>query len=211
MFGIFGLPALLILVVLGGIGAAFSRRGALAMSGPVLVLRKFEVHPEGDAAVLIEGRPSGLVAWLLTTIGLDTLTTLSVTDRQVSFRSASLSGELHHLVPTTEISSTHCGYSQPIWLLILGGAILVVSMLAAMNSFSAAQVFISGLFVAGICVVIYLLQRKIVITVETTGGMVMGLSFKPSAIENVSVSLPRALEAVARINSIVVAKSHASL
>lgn len=208
MFGSIGLPELLILVVIVGLGAAFTRRGALAMSGPVLALRKFDVSPDGAVAVFIEGRPSGLIAWLLTTIGLDTLTTLRVTDRQVSFRSASLSGELHHLVPTSEISSTHCGYSQPVWLLILGGGILILSMLAAMNSFNAGRVFVSGVFVAGICGVIYLLQRKIAITIETTGGLIMGLSFKPSIIENVSVNLPRALEAVDRINNIVVANSH---
>jgi hypothetical protein len=177
------------------------------MSGPVLVLRKFEVNAGGTPAVTIEGRPSGIVAWLLTTLGLDTLTTLTVTDREVSFKSASLSGETHHLVPLTEISSTHCGYSQPIWLLMVGGAILLLSMLAAMNSFNSTQTFVGGVFFAAICGAIFLLQRKIAMTIETTGGMLIGLAFKPSAIEHVSINLAQALKAVDRINTVVIARS----
>lgn len=208
MFGNIGWLELVIVALLC-LGVAFSRRGALAMSGPVLALRRFEVYADTEVAVVIEGRPSGLMGWLLSTIGLDTRTTLTVTDRQVSFRSASLSGEIHHLVPTTAVSSTHCGYSQPIWLLILGGAILLMAILAAMTG--AGGALVGGIFLAGICAVIYLLQRKIAITVETFGGMVMGLSFKPSVMEGISISLPRALEAVDRINRIVVAQSHGSV
>jgi hypothetical protein len=210
MFGSIGVPELLVLGVLAGLASLFMRRGALAIGGPVLVLRKFEVNAAGSPAVTIEGRPSGLVAWLLTRLGLDTLTTLTVTDHQLSFKSASLSGEIHHVVPSTEISSTHCGYSQPIWLLILGGVILLFSMLSAMNSNNAARTFVGGLLLAGVLGVSYLFQRKIAISVETTGGMVMGLAFKPSAIEHVSVNLSQALQAADRINRIVVARSHGS-
>ena len=209
MFGNTGWLELLILVLVGA-GVVFGRRGALAMSGPVLALRKFEVNDDdAPVAIVIEGRPSGLIGWLLSTVGLDTRTTLTVTDGQVSFRAASLSGEINHLVPTTTVSSTHCGYSQPIWLLIVGGTILLLSILAALNG--AGSALIGGVFLAGICGVIYLLQRKIAITVETVGGIIMGLSFKPSIIESVSINLPRALEAVDRINTIVVAKSHGAV
>jgi hypothetical protein len=83
----------------------------------------------------------------------------------------------------------------------------VLAMLTAMGSRDSGQVFVSGLFFAGILGVIYLLQRKIVITVETTGGMIMGLSFKPSVIENVSINVSKALEVIECINNIVVTKS----
>lgn len=207
MFGLIGLPELLILGVLAGLATLFGKRGALAITGPALVLRKFEVNATGSVAVIIEGRPSGVVAWALTTVGLDTLTTLTVTDQQVSFKSAGLSGEIHHVVPSAEISSTHCGYAQPIWLLILGGGILLLSMLSALNSRDAAQTFIGGILLAAICGAIYLMQRKIAITVETSGGMVVGLAFKPSVIENVSVNLIDALRAIKRINRIVTERS----
>ena len=204
----FGISELfIVLIIIGGVAHFVGKRGALAMSGPVLVLRKFDVNVTGATAVLIEGRPSGFVAWLLTTLGLDTVTTLTVTDREVSFKEASLSGEIHHLVPVTEIASTHCGFSQPIWLLIVGGVLLLLSMLTAMTSRDGAAAFVGGLVQGGICALIFVLQKKIVITIETAGGMVLGLAFKPSAIEHVSVDLATALQAVDRINGVVTARA----
>jgi len=160
MFGSFGMSELVILLVALGFIGAFMRRGALAATGPVLVLRRFDVAQAGDVAVNIEGRPGGFIAWLLTTIGLDTKTTLVVTEREVRFRMASLSGEIHQVVPTTQIASTHCGYAQPIWLLISAGVIVLLGMLGSLSSRESTP-FIGGLLIGGICVAVYLLQRKI--------------------------------------------------
>ena len=113
MFGSVGLPEVSpVLLILGLLGAIAFRRGGSAVagpSGPTLVLRRFDVSPNRPSAVTIEGRPAGLVAWLLTTVGVDTLTTLRVSERDVSLRSANLSGEIHVLLPIEQISSTHCG------------------------------------------------------------------------------------------------------
>lgn len=206
MFG-FGISELFIfLIIIGGISAFSGKRGALGMSGPVLVLRKFEVNGTGPAAVVIEGRPSGFIAWLLTTLSLDTLTTLEVTDAKVTFKEASLSGEIHHLVPIAAVSSTHCGFSQPIWLLVFGGVLLILSVLSALGSREPGPALLGGILVALLCLVIFAFQKKIVITIETTGGLVLGLAFKPSAMEHVSINLAKALEAVDRINGILVSR-----
>lgn len=205
MFGFGILELFIVLIIIGGIAALSGKRGALGMSGPVLVLRKFEVSSTSLTAVVIEGRPSGFVAWLLTTLSLDTLTTLEVTDTKVTLKEASLSGEIHHLVPVKEIASTHCGFSQPIWLLVLGGILLILSVLSALGSGDMGPALVGGILVSVLCLVIFALQKKIVITIETTGGLVMGLAFKPSAMEQVSVNLAKALEAVDRINGIVMA------
>lgn len=170
--------------------------------GPILVLRRFEVKAEGSPAVLIEGRPSGLVSWILTSAGLETLTVFMVTDKHIRVRRASLSGESHQVVPTTAVSSTECGYSQPIALFIGAAIAALLSLLWALYAHSTA-VFTVGLFIALACTLVYLLQRKVFITVETTGGDHFGVAFKPSVIEGVNVNLPKALQAVARINAIV--------
>ena len=213
MFGSVGIPELLVLlVVLAGFATLLLRRGGLAIAGPVLVLRKFDVNSSGSPAVAIEGRASGFFAWLLTILGVDTLATLTVTDRQVLFKFASWSGESHHLVPTTQVSSTHCRYSQPIWLLLLGGVILLLSMLLALTNRSqnTTQIFVAGLLVAGACGLIYLFRRKVEIAFETTGRRGMRLAFKPSVIEHVSINLQQALRAVNRINAIVAGVSAGS-
>lgn len=200
MFGSFGLfEGLLVLAV----SAFVLRRGALSASGPTLVLRKFAVSFSGSPAVLIEGRASGLMAWLLTTVGLDTLTTLVVTDTQLSIKSAGLSGEIHQFVSLSRISSTHCAYTQPVWLLVTAATVIVLSLLSATGRYGGAGTVLSGIVIAGILAGMYWFQRKIAITIETSGGLVMGLSFQPSAIEMVSVNLQQATAAVERINSLV--------
>lgn len=174
--------------------------------GPILVLRRFEVTTEGSPAVLIEGRPSGLVSWILTSAGLETLTVFMVTGEQIRVRRASLSGESHHVAPTTDVSSTQCGYSQPFVLLIVGAIAALFSFLWALYAHSTAA-FTGGLLVALVCALIYALQRTMFISVETTGGDRFGVAFKPSVIEGVNVNLPKALQAVARINAIVIARA----
>ncbi|MBP8273901.1 MAG: hypothetical protein KAY59_05685 [Acidobacteria bacterium] len=132
-----------------------------------------------------------------------------MTDQKVFFREASLSGELHHLAPVATVSSTPCGFSQPIWLLMTGAVFLLMSLLSAVGSRDGGATLFGGVIIAGICGLIFALQKKIVITIETTGGLVMGLAFKPSAMEQVSINLARALQAVDRLNGIVVS-SHDS-
>ncbi len=201
-----------VVAILFALVAAFGvmmRKGSLAVAGPVLVLRKFEVTGPETPSVEIQGRPSGLVAWLLTTLGLDTLTTLRIDEEGAVLTSASLSGVLRHLIPATAISSTHCGYSQPIWLLIIGAAIFVFSMLSA--SVSGTAIFSFGVIVAMLCGIAFWFQRKIVIAIETTGGAVFGVAFNPSAIEHVTVDLARAQEAVDQVHRILLARSRVEI
>jgi hypothetical protein len=61
-----------------------------------------------------------------------------------------------------------------------------------------------GLVIGGILLVAYYLSRKIVISIETSGGMVLGLSFKRSVIENVSVDIEQALKAIGILNQKVI-------
>ena len=196
-------PLLISILLL--VGWAAKRREIGSMGG-VLVLRKFEVNDTVTPAVVIEGRPSGLMAWLLTILRLDTLTTLTVTEYQVLLRRASLSGESRYLVPSTKISSTRCGYSQPIWMLILGAVAVLVSLVAGAAAHQLSLV-VGGGIVAGLLSVLYFFQRRIVLSIETVGGAWIGLSFKPSMIEHVPIDLTRALQAINRINRIVMARS----
>lgn len=192
---------------------AVLRRDTLGTSGPALVLRRFEVSDTDEPAVLIEGRPSGFTAWILTMVGLDTLTTFTVTEDEVRIKSASLSGEIHHVVPTATISSTHSGYTQPIGLLILAGIVLLASLLMALKAAEGAKavILLSGLVAAIACALLYVFNRKIAIVVETFGGMKIGVAMKPSAIEGVHVNLQKSLKAVARVNRIIVAHAKAKV
>ncbi len=193
---------IILFVVLVLFGGLFARKGTgLRISGPELVLRRFHIDEAAeDLNVEIVGRASGLTAWLLTVMGLDAETKLLVHKTKISFKSVSLSGELHQVVPMASISSTRCGYSKPIALLFLGVILFIAGILLS-------QVVI-GLIVGGIVIVLYFISKKTSIVLETSGGMQLGLSFKRSVIENVSIDIEEALKVIRIINDNIVEQQH---
>ncbi len=137
---------------------------------------------------------------MLTTVGLSSETGFNLTDKKVSIKSSSLSGENHQVVPVSGISSTHCGYSKPIIYLIIGSIIVLVSILSIFDSDPSWGIVVSGLIIGGILLTLYYLSKKIYIAIETRGGVVLSISFKRSVIENVSVEMDQALQVINIIN-----------
>lgn len=209
MFG-FGMSELLIIPVVGFILVlvvrGLTRRGGIRIAGPILVLRKFIIEEDQSSNVLVDivGRASGITAWLLTVIGLDAETSLKVTDKEVSFKSSSVSGQTHQVVPLPSVSSIHCGYSKSISYLILGAIVLLTSLFTVLDQGGGGAFFLIGLIIGGVFLVAYYLSKKIVVSVETSGGIVLGLSFKRSVIENVSVDIDKALKAIEIVNLTVI-------
>ena len=172
----------------------------IRISGPSLVLIKFNLDESAsDNPILdIEGRSSGLIAWLMTILGLDTKTTLRIMNREVSFRSSSLFGEIHQVAQLSSISSTHCGLFKPLGYLIVGIVIALGGVVAGLAGLGQAML---PLIVLGfVFIVAYFLSKKLAISLETNGGMLMGLIFKRSVIENIPVDVKKALLAIQLIN-----------
>ena len=203
-----GISELLMIAVVGFIlvGGGLLRRGGLRIAGPTLVLRSFTIDEAPSSNVLIDivGRASGITAWLLTVIGLDAETTLKVTNKEVSFKSSSVAGQTNQVVPLPSVSSIHCGYSKSIGFLIIGAIIVLFSLVSGLGARDGGPVILVGLIIGGALLVAYYLSKKIVISIETSGGMVLGLSFKRSVIENVSVDMEQALQAIMILNRAVI-------
>ena len=182
----------------------FRRGSGLRVSGPELVIQNFKIDESAvDVNVEITGRASGITAWILTMMGLDEVTKLLVHKTKIVFTSASLSGELHQVIPMASISSAHCGYSKPIFLLFFGVILLIAGLIASLAS-NATVLLIVGLILGGLFVLLYFLSKKISIVLETSGGMQLSLSFKRSVIENVSIDLEQALKVIRIINDNIV-------
>jgi hypothetical protein len=49
----------------------------------------------------------------------------------------------------------------------------------------------------------YAFSKRLILTVETSGGMVVGLAFKRSVIENVAVDIAEVQRAIALINRVI--------
>lgn len=184
-----------------------SRNPGLRISGPALVLKKFRVNEFDKDGILVDiaGRAPGLLSWLLTAMGFEADTSLTLYNNRVFFHSASLYGERNEIVPITCISGTSCGYSKPIGYLVAGVLFTGGSLLTGIftrNTNEAA--FLVGLFIGAIFLIAYSLSKKITINLETFGGTWFGLTFKRSVIENVAVDIQKTLEAITIINNRII-------
>jgi hypothetical protein len=179
--------------------------------GPTLVIRRFGAYaqPSDGEFVSIAGREPGLVAWLLTSIGLDAEWRLIVTGQTVAFRKTSLYGEQESLVALDDIASAHCGYKKPIGLLFAAAASAVLSIVVAayLSGIRATQFAVIPLFLAVVLAILYFTQKSLSVGVETKGGMVLSLNFRPSIIENVRVDIEQTRYAVRIINALISEKS----
>jgi hypothetical protein len=195
-------------LILAGVWLSRRSEAGVNISGPTLVLRRFEIDelPAAEVLVDIVGRAPGVMAWLLTTLGIDAETSLQVTEQEVSFQSASLSGQIHHVVPLPSVSSAHCGYSKSISCLTLGTVLVLGGMVlgAALGKEGGGWMALLGLLIGGAFLVAYWLSKKIIISFETHGGLFLGLAFQRSLIENVPVDMEQARRAIRIVNERVV-------
>jgi hypothetical protein len=185
---------IVIILIIAGFAKA---RGFGGLSfGPPLVLIRWSVDDSPDADVIldIEGRVPGLVAFIMTVLGFSPKKNFKVTAKEISFHGASLSGESHQVTPTTSVASTHCIFSKPVWMIIIGILFAIFGLVSA--PFTAGLGLFGGLIMLGIFALAYVLSKKISVGVETAGGLIMGLSFKASVIHGVPVNVYAAKEAM---------------
>jgi hypothetical protein len=159
----------------------------ITLSGPALVLKQFSVNPQtGD--VLIIGRQPGLLGWLLSMMGLDATTEFRVSGQGVQVRQGSAFGDIASIVPLRQIAAVSAGFAKPAQYLILAvmTAILVIPPI--------------------VFVILYFLETRVAIMVETTGGARLAIQFKPSVIEGVNVNKDSALGVMNIINQHVMSQ-----
>lgn len=195
------LAILLVVFVLKGVLRSIGGKNSVSAT---LVLRNFKITESalaGDTLVEIVGRSSGFKAWLLTVMGLSPETTFKVSRTEVSYKGSSLSGETHQIVPLPSVASTHCGYTKSIFSLILGIIIILGGLLIGTENTS---ILLLELVIGGLFIISYWLSKKIIIKIETSGGLMMGIAFKRSVIENVPVNMEQALKVIKIVNEQVV-------
>ena len=199
------IPLILLIVLFGGLSLS-RRRGTIRISGPALALRKFKVDESLSEEIRVDimGRASGIVGWFLTIIGFYGETNLRMTAKEISFSNKSRFGQIYQVVPVPCISSTHCGYSRSVGYLILAVLFIVIGVIMGFAPKGSAAAVVVLLILGGLFLIAYGFSKRIAISLETSGGMVLGLSFKRSVIENVPVDIEQALKAIHIVNGKVI-------
>ncbi|QTN29422.1 hypothetical protein HZ993_06265 [Rhodoferax sp. AJA081-3] len=186
------------------------------MSALVIKSWKADSKPidEKNNYVSITGRESGLVAWILSLMGVDPVTTIRVGMDRVEFSSSSLAGTQSRLIPLQSVCSTYYGYHKP-WKAAVG---IVAFFLFIGTSFASdaartgavgngASIFLGAGAVGFVFALgYYFLNRTLTLGFVEGSGHVSGIKFKRSVIENIDVNEAQAKAVCTMVQRLIEAK-----
>jgi len=144
---------------------------------------------DGDENYIkIIGRQGGLIAWILSRMGIDPTTTILVGSERIDFSTASLAGTQSRLIPLQNVCSSYYGYHKP-WKIALG-ILLFFLWISVTISESGGGAWSLVTFVIGtiIAIIYYFLNRTLTLGFVENSGVVIGIKFKRSVIENVDIN-----------------------
>ena len=162
---------------------------------------QYEAFEPNNSYVLITARAPGILTWILSLVGIDATTTIQATNEKVVFTSSSLSGTDHRVIPLQSICSSYYGYHKP-WkksvfifgICFITGLMISNHLFLANISYETSPtvghfVILIGLIIASI---IYFLNRSLTLGFVENSGVINGIRFKRSVIENQDINQERA-------------------
>ena len=164
-------------------------------AGAALVAKEIKVNKTGPQYVHIVARKSGLLAFLLAAIGIDTTTKFDVYADRVEFNKGSLSGYVKTTMPLSSLSVITGGFVKPIFKLIIGLVMVVWGFCSIVGGFSQYEggallvtIGFMTLIIGLILIVYYFLSKTLLIQVAASSGWVAAILLKRSVIEGVAIT-----------------------
>jgi hypothetical protein len=206
-----------VVVVLIPMALRFSGRGAgtlLSVQTPALVLLKLNVSQDAADHVQLEivGRPSGILAVLMSIFRVHPESRLLVTKTGVSFSTTSLRGIRMLEFPLRRIQGTECGFSRSVLALVLTVLLGIFTALGLLGLLidgtrgskgsEVVALFVAGLVCTAIMALVYHFSKRFWIGISS-GTPILKVQFKRGALNNIMVDLPKVAEITAQINKSV--------
>lgn len=187
------------------------------MSALVIKAWRADVRPidKENNFVFITGRQSGLVSWLLSLMRIDPTTTIVVGSERISFESASLAGTESRLIPLGGVCSTYYGYHKPwkaaAWIIAFAVFLAFSFGAAAAGGGSQGFAFVTFTLITmigvAIALVYYFLNRTLTLGFVENSGIVSGIRFKRSVIENIEINEHEARAVCILVQHLIEAKA----
>jgi hypothetical protein len=162
---------------------------------PKLVVKSWNVTTEPTdplgTYVQIFGRREGIIAWILSKVGIDPTVELTIDGAFAHYREASWSGRSLRSIPLGAVSSFTYGYVRPWWAALALG-LLLTSLLRQLVAFLVNErirehaEFFALLVGAAIAFAYYWFNRTLQLDFRH-GVASTGLRIKPSVIEGQSI------------------------
>ena len=164
---------------------------ASAAAKSALVVKEIRINEEGPQYVHIVARQGGVLAFILSLIGIDSTTVFDVYADRLEFVEGSLFGRLTTCMPLSSVSVATSGFVKPFMWLLLGIPLSFVCI--------------------GIPMVIgYFLCKSLVVSVTSNGGQAVTICLKRSIIEGVAINEETAFKIVQIIFAVLIIVRHRS-
>jgi hypothetical protein len=168
--------------------------------------------------VCISGREGGPVAWMLSLMGIDPVTTIRVGLDRIEFKSASLAGIESRLIPLQSICSSYYGYHKPwkqalsIWVGFVFMGSSIGSALAEGSPRGAGLAPLLASLAIGLVAALlyYFLNRTLTLGFVEASGVVCGIRFKRSMIEKLDINQQQAKRVCIIVQRLIEAKERAA-
>lgn len=161
-----------------------------------LVVKEWKVDPSAEVPVRIKGRKAGIVAWLLSLLGFDTTTTFELHDNHVSLAEGSLAGQIREIVPLTGACNIGTGYLKPFGYMAAAIGCCFWALISMCNDNASGWTVTWQLILAVGFIIMYLLNKCIVLYVIPVSGSSVQIAFKRSVIEGVDVDAASARKVI---------------
>ncbi|MDO9094198.1 MAG: hypothetical protein Q7U99_16360 [Rubrivivax sp.] len=159
-----------------------------------LVLKQWKMAKTADAQgnyVHLVGREGGLLAWLLSLLGIDPTTEIEIKDKIVVFTVGSLAGREKRVIPINSVCSAYYGYEKPWKMALVIGAVLM-------------PLFFVGLLAGPLY---YFLNKQLSVGVVENSGWSGSFAFKRSVIEGQNIDENSAYEVIEVVRMLVERKT----
>lgn len=158
-----------------------------------LVLKRWSASKtldENGNYVHLIGREQGLIAWILSIMGIDPTTEVEIKEDVIIFTTASLAGRERRVIPLASISSAYYGYVKP-WREAIAIGILL------------SPIFI-GLLIGPLY---YIFNKTLTVGVVENSGWIGGFAFKRSVIEGKRIEENEAYDVIELIQKLIIDKT----
>lgn len=158
-----------------------------------LVIKQWSIAkaPTEKTLVKIVGREEGIISWAFSLLGIDPTTSIFVTSEVIEFERGSMAGFEKRVIPIQKICSSYYGYTKPWQVALLITVILL-------------PIFGLGLLVGPLY---FFLNKSLSLGFVEDSGLINGIEFKRSVIENVEISEEQARAVVNFVRKIIESRS----
>ena len=156
--------------------------------------------------VRISGRREGILAWLLSLVGIDPTVHIVVTAKNFSLEARTFWGYSKRTIPISRISEVRDGFMRPWltpiinWIFSLACVFLFFAMLVQKGIVPATACLVPAAIFFGIGYFIYMYRSFLVVGVAGFNGLLPAvIVFKPSFIEGITIDA----EAAEKVGQII--------